>query len=454
MSGIIDATIGRSLLVRIWAHGVLLFVGVIAMVLIARWWMTDLDESHTMRAHPYIAAGLAERVLAHSDRPDVLATELARFDAETPASISVFAPSGALLASSVEPPLRAPTAAEIANAARREPATWTDGRLVVARVGAGAIAVVGIPPGPSVPLHVLALIGSALLLAFVFVALPLTRSIARPIARLDALARELGDGNLAVRANTDRHDEIGDLGRTFDAMALQLQRLRAAERELLGSVSHELRTPLARMRVVLELASDVELDRARHYLAEVATDLTELEHMLDDIIVSARLDASTRWDEARPPLRRERITSDALTDAAVAKFRASWPDRVLEVERPATPVEVEGDLPMLRRALDNLLDNARKYSDMAITLRVAHEGQRVTFEVIDRGIGIDVQDHERVFSPFFRADRSRTRASGGVGLGLVVARRIVEAHGGGIGFESERDRGSRFWFAIDVAGAA
>jgi signal transduction histidine kinase len=96
--------------------------------------------------------------------------------------------------------------------------------------------------------------------------------------------------------------------------------------------------------------------------------------------------------------------------------------------------------------LDNLLDNARKYSPTDAAIAVRLDGARIS--VIDRGSGIAAADRDRVFTPFFRADASRARTSGGVGLGLALARRIVEAHGGTIGFDSEPDRGSTFWFEV------
>lgn len=460
-----DATVGRRLVFRIWAHGLLLFGGVVTMVMAARWVMTDLDATSTMRSHPYVATGIAERVLTHADDRTALTHELTLMRDETPLAMSVFAPDGSLLASSIEPPVPGPSAGEIAKLTpTQQPAAWDSNRLLVGQFRDGtlaAIAVVRVPPAPSVHLHLALLHIAALVLAFVFVAFPLSRSIARPIERLGGLARELGTGNLAVRANSDRRDEIGDLARSFDTMAGQIRNLRVAERQLLGDVSHELRTPLARMRVVLELASDADLAKVRSYLHEITADLGELEQMVEDIIVSLQLDPEAgRWNEARPPLRRGPTSIDELVDASLARFRARWPDRGLVEERNVHALTVDGDSAMLRRVLDNLLDNARKFSpdDAPITIEVARAttGGRdgVRIEVIDRGSGIPAEDHDRVFSTFYRADRSRTRSSGGVGLGLALARRIVDAHGGTIGFTSEPERGSRFWFELALTSAA
>jgi two-component system OmpR family sensor kinase len=450
-----EATVGRRLLVRIWVHGVLLFAGVIAIVFIGRKVMSDFDARVVLRHNPHLAVAVANGVLARSEEPPALERELALIRNDVALDVSVFDAKRQLIATTVTPPLI--FGAEVP----REPAgKWIDDRLVLGRYRGDQLAtyaVVTLPPAPSLPLHVVALLGSALVLAFLFVAAPLTRSIARPLERLGGLARELGDGNLSVRAKVDRRDEIGDLSRSFNTMAAQVQHLRAAERQLLGDVSHELRTPLARMRVVLDLAARADLEQARAYLREITTDLAELEQLIDDIIVSARLDPeSPHWERAKPPLRLAHIPIADPVDASIAKFSARWPDRELTYKGTSEMLTIDGDATLLRRVLDNLLDNARKYSgeDTPIEIRVEGAAANVRIEVIDRGIGIAKEDHARVFSAFFRADRSRARSSGGVGLGLVLARRIVDAHGGVIGFESEIDHGSRFWFELPLVGSA
>ena len=443
-----DATIGRRLLVRIWVHGFVLFVGVLVLVTLAQITMRDFDTRMAMRHNPGIAIALANGVLARGDDPAALADSLAAIHEDVPLELTIYDAGGHLLATTLGPPL--PPAATVAASSTG----WSSTGMVVGRRRDGALAsyaVIALPPGPSLPLHLALLLCCALALAFLFVAAPLARSIARPIEQLRGLARQLGEGNLAVRANSARRDEIGDLARTFDTMAEQIRRLRAAERELLGDVSHELRTPLARMRVVLELATDADRERARGYLAEITTDLGELEQLVDDIIVAAQLDPeSARWEHARPPLRRVRTAIGEPVEAAIARFSARWPARELAYVPDGEAAIVDGDPVLLRRVLDNLLDNARKYSDDPIEIQIQPGPDAVRVEVIDRGIGIAIEDQARMFSAFFRVDRSRTRSSGGVGLGLVLARRIIEAHGGTLEFSSELDRGSRFWFTLPL----
>jgi signal transduction histidine kinase len=235
--------------------------------------------------------------------------------------------------------------------------------------------------------------------------------------------------------------EVGQLSRAFDEMAERLERLVRGERELLANVSHEVRTPLARMRVAVELAAEGDLERARRYLGEIGSGLTELDRLVEAVLATARLDAASGGGL---PLRRERVDLAALVLEAAERFRAESPDRVLELSLEEGLPSLQGDPDLLRRLLANLLDNARKYSSapspVALLARASPKG--TVIEVRDRGIGIDAADLPRLFTPFFRTDRSRARGTGGVGLGLALARRIAEAHGGSISAESVPGEGT------------
>jgi two-component system OmpR family sensor kinase len=464
----LDAVFGRRLVVRIWMRGVLLFAGIMAALTIARFVLPGHDPLFMTRGRPQLTMRLVgERVLARSGDRAALERDLDGLSRDTQLAITVYDPAGTMLASSAEPPLDLPGADERdalspGGGYRELDAEWFTGRYLIGvfaddgHLVGYAVAVQRWPA--RLTLHLFMIFLTAASLALVFVALPLSRSIARPVERLGRLARELGAGNLAVRATADRRDEIGDLARSFNEMAGQIQHLRGAERELLAGVSHELRTPLARIRVVLDLASDADPDRMRGYLREIATDVGELEQLLTEIIATTRLEIDpARWSPAQPPLQRRVIGLDALIEESVSRFRRRWPARVIDVSLSDRPLVVDADPVLLRRALDNLVDNARKYSpdDQPIRLVAYREPGEPTarVDVIDSGIGIDPVDHPRLFTPFFRADRSRTRATGGVGLGLALARRIVEAHGGAIGFAPGPERGSRFWFTLPLSSA-
>ena len=449
----------NRLLVRIWLHGILLFCCIVAVIFVARFVLPRQDALFSIRAHPVLAIGLADRVLTQLPDREAARREAVAVAAETSIGLAVYGADGGLLVTSgpvEESPLAPATAAERAEVGATRitesaaPSEHGRDRWIVAAADRRAYAVLGIPKAPSLALHAIALGLAAIVLAFLFVALPIATTIVRPLARLGAFAKELGAGNLAARVEVRRPDELGELARSLNAMAGQLQQLRSTERELLAGVSHELRTPLARMRVVLELATVAELAQARGYLNEITTDLSEVEQMLDAIIVASRLDPEASWTEAQPPVTRVAIEAGELVTTAATRFRSRWPGRALADPAPGERAVLDGDPVLLRRALDNLLDNARKYSadDQPIEIATAVTADAVRFEVADHGIGIAPEDRERVFTPFFRADRSRTRATGGVGLGLALVRRIALAHGGEVGFTSELDRGSRFWFSV------
>jgi len=203
--------------------------------------------------------------------------------------------------------------------------------------------------------------------------------------------------------------------------------------------------------VALELAAEGDQARARRYLSEIGTDLTELERMVEDVLTAARLDQGN--GELR--LRLEPVDVAALLAEAASRFRELRPARILQVRSEGIPGSIAADPSLLRRAIDNLLDNAAKYSGEAspVELSAQGRGDQLAIEVRDHGIGIDGADLPRLFTPFFRTDRSRARGTGGVGLGLALARRIVEAHGGSIEVESVPDLGTTFRLRLPAPGA-
>jgi signal transduction histidine kinase len=292
---------------------------------------------------------------------------------------------------------------------------------------------------------------TAVLLALALASIPLARAIASPLERLGRAVRAFGAGDLDARARLAAGGEVGEVAAAFDQMADRMQALLRSEKELLANVSHELRTPLARIRVALEMAEEGDLARSRRYLAEIGTDLEELSRLVDDVLTAARLDlAQGRGTGAALPLRRERVEPRELVLRAAERFRAAHPERVLELSLEEGLPEVDADPALLRRVLDNLLDNARKYSDAEQPIAVAARQRDglLEVEVRDRGIGVEPADLDRLFTPFFRTDRSRARGTGGVGMGLALAKRVVEAHGGRIAAESVPGAGTCVRFSV------
>ncbi len=279
------------------------------------------------------------------------------------------------------------------------------------------------------------------LLALAIGAFPIARAIVRPLERVTDTARRLGDGDLSARTALVRTDEIGTLSHAVDEMADRLERLIAHEKELVANVSHELRTPLARIRVAVELAAD-DPESAPGQLVGIEEDLRELDVLIDDIITAARLDAG----EGAYALRREPLSLVRVLEDAVRRFREVHPSVPLTLDCAEGLPEVLGDANLLGRVVRNLLANAVEHGAPPIELDAARAGDGVVVEVRDRGAGLDAP--ERVFDPFFREDRSRARATGGVGLGLTLCSRIVSAHDGTIEARPREGGGAVFRFFV------
>jgi signal transduction histidine kinase len=438
--------------VRVYLYGVLMIVlAVGASVLVGRYTLRSALDGPARPASTWIAWHMAEL----ADQPQELDKQLLDLKARVGIDLAVYEIGGRLLGATARPALPPIDADELARLQREgtvfgrgwgvvlEPKTErSEARYAVMRYRA-----------PDWPLSLMLRQAAVALLVLALVSIPLARSVTAPLAGLSSLARRFGKGDLTARFGSPRRDEIGALGRAFDDMADRIAALRRSEKELLANVSHELRTPLARIRLALELVTDGDRDKASSYLADIGEDLAELERLLDDILNTARLDlARDSAGDALPPLHFEPISARALVEAAAARFAVRHRDCILTCEIPAELPALEAD-PVLRRVFDNLLDNARKFSDAPVRLsaRLGDDRAHLVVEVADQGIGISRADQARIFEPFFRSDPSRTRATGGVGLGLLVVRRIVEAHHGTIEVQSELGLGSRFSVVLPLS---
>jgi two-component system, OmpR family, sensor kinase len=442
------------LLLRVYLYGVLLLVlagG--ASFLVSRFVFTPAVEVPARPATAWIAWHLLESI----DEPERLARELSDLKKRARVEMTLYTADGTLIASNaLRPPVALPNS-ELEPLLGRGSKFGPGSGTVVLRDDAGRLlryAQVTFP-SPDVPLGTAMAQLAAALAILALLSIPLARSITAPLERLATLTRAFGAGDLTARSGLKSGDEIGDLGRAFDDMAERVISLRKAEKELLANISHELRTPLQRIRMALELVREGDNASAAGYLSDIEDDLQELERLLDDVMTAARLDLSRGGGgDPLPPLRRQALSAAELLDAARLRFQRRAGPRKLRVEVSADAPHIDADPALLRRVLDNLLDNAAKFSDpdTSITISASKAANgALLIHVQDRGIGIDPSELERIFEPFYRTDRSRARATGGVGLGLALARRIVEAHGGSITAESEHEQGSRFCVTVPAA---
>ena len=258
----------------------------------------------------------------------------------------------------------------------------------------------------------------------------LTRSITRPVTRLSAASRAIAGGNLDVRVGEGmggRRDELGVLARDFDAMAARLRELLRAKERLLRDISHELRSPLARLRVALGLARQLGADQSRQ-LERLELEIERLDGLIGQVLHLARLDA--RWSE----LPTEELDLVELVEAIARDAAYEGQGRGVRVafEPPAAPVRVRGEPRLLASAVENVVRNALRYTAQGTEVELAIEdrdaGPRVV--VRDRGPGVPEPELERIFEPFHRVAESRERESGGDGIGLAIASRVMAAHGG------------------------
>jgi signal transduction histidine kinase len=256
------------------------------------------------------------------------------------------------------------------------------------------------------------------------------RRMARPIEALTDATRRFGAGELSHRvalpvAHGRMGDEIYELSRAWNRMADRIERLVRGQKELLANVSHELRSPLARIRLALELIPGEE---ARKRALE--TDLEELDELIDDVLTAARLEMATF------PARIAEVDGDALLAGLVARAQV---DPILGDKRVSLEGSVgtiRADATLLRRALWNLIENAARHGAPPIVVSGA-AGDPVRITVADAGPGIPDEDRARVSEPFVRGDPARTPGQG-VGLGLTIARRVAEIHGGTLDIDGAR----------------
>jgi len=424
----------RRLVYRVYGFVAVLSIATMAALLILPRYTRS---PRYLRPHAALIQYLVERVSVRSgaDRDAIMS----RIESRLLGKLSLFDATGHLLRSNVDPPLDPPSAAE--QRVLHGTAKWSlDVDRIVVRSDDGSMLAVYSPDRGGFPWSYVIPLGAAILVLVGFASIWFSRRLVRPLDQLATAARRFGAGDMAARADLTLGDEVGDVGRAFDEMADRTAAVLHSQRQLMGDVSHELRTPLARIRVALELAIEDPI-AARDVLADVGADLDEIDQLIGDILTTARLDD----DHAKVP--REATSVGELVDRATRRFSARHPGRML-VRAPddmgADDRPIHCDPVLLRRALDNLLDNAAKYSDAGtpIHLAIHPNGTTIAFEIVDRGIGMSVADLERAFTPFWRADGSRARKTGGVGLGLALARRIARAHGGDVTLASQPGQGT------------
>lgn len=280
----------------------------------------------------------------------------------------------------------------------------------------------------------------------------LSRALTRPIRQLTLAADEVARGDLERQVPVRSSDEIGRLGQAFNRMVVQLRVTEQIRTDFVTNVSHELRTPLTAIKGLVETLRDGAVDDREvrdRFLATVEDETDRLIRLVNDLLVLSKADSQAL------KLKREPLDVRDLIERSVHKLAPQLEEKGLLVEVSATdgPRLVLADADRMEQVLVNLLDNAIKYSPEGgrITVAIDDEGpapEMVGIAVCDEGVGIPAEALPRVFERFYRVGRARSRDGGGSGLGLSIAKAIVEAHGGDITLESEEGQGTTVRFTL------
>ena len=262
---------------------------------------------------------------------------------------------------------------------------------------------------------------------------PIIRRLTQRLEELQRGVERWGEGDLSVRVKESGSDEVAFLARRFNHAAERVETLVKTHKSLLANASHELRSPLARIRMGLELMGT----EATTFRTEVSRNIAELDQLIDEILLASRLDAR---DSAIGTVEAVDLTGLAAEECARAGAE------LVEVHH-GQAIVVEGVSRLLRRAIRNLLENARRYGDGLVTVEVKREGSQAVLRVNDQGPGVPPSDRERIFEPFYRLPGASER-EGGVGLGLALVRSIATRHNGGVRCEGNSNGGATFAFNV------
>lgn len=279
----------------------------------------------------------------------------------------------------------------------------------------------------------------------------LARGMTQPLRDMAAAARAMETGDYSVRVLTTSRDEVGQLAAAFNRMSAELAVLEKSRRDLVANVSHELKTPITAIRAHLEnLADGVEQPDPKT-LQVMLSQTERLGRLVDQLLDLSRLESG------EVPLYLESTTLEPIVTRVLSEIAVgrSVTDVTLRDEVPADVAAI-ADAERIHQVLYNLVDNAVRFTPPggSVSVSASRHDDRVSVAVRDSGVGIAPEHLPRLFERFYRADASRSRERGGTGIGLAIARSIVEAHGGRITASSQPGNGSTFTFDLPAAEAA
>lgn len=287
-------------------------------------------------------------------------------------------------------------------------------------------------------------------LAAMVVSALLSRSIVAPLRAMMSASQRIAEGHYDERVRATGQDELGQLAQRFNQMAEQLEQVESMRRQLIGDVTHELRTPLTAIKGSMEGLIDGVLPAVPETFEQIRQEADRLSRLVDDLQELSRVEARAYPLDLKP------VDVSALLGTLNKRLGFQFDEQgvALTVSLPPFPVRVHADEDRILQVLTNLAGNALQYtpSGGSVTLDVEVIGSTAQFSVKDTGLGIPAEHLAHIFDRFYRVDKSRSRARGGSGIGLTIARHLVEAHGGQIWAQSDgAGRGSVFFFTLPLA---
>lgn len=290
-------------------------------------------------------------------------------------------------------------------------------------------------------------VGLLTLLLTVITVFILSRVITRPILKMKKAAEQLSKGNHNVQLYTQRKDELGDLATSINRLSQDLERLKNERNEFLGSISHELRTPLTYMKGYTDIISrkNISMTDRDKYIKIIQEETEHLTDLINNLFELARIDHN-EFD-----IRKESVVYGDLIAIVLARIHPALKQKNIKLtfNCPENLI-VMVDPARMQQVLLNILDNAIKYTpeERHITMAVIQKKNEILTTISDTGDGIPEKDVPFIFERLYRAEKSRSRASGGSGLGLTIAKEIVELHGGEIRVESTSGKGTTFIISL------
>lgn len=278
------------------------------------------------------------------------------------------------------------------------------------------------------------------------------RGMTQPLRDMARAVRRMEMGDYGQRVHTASVDEVGQLAQAFNRMSAELEQVERLRRELVANVGHELKTPISALRAHLENLLDGVERPDPETLQVMLAQSERLGRLVDQLLDLSRLESGEL------PLRREEVALAPLVDEVLSEIRVARPGAGVELERRVAPdlPPVLADRERIHQVLFNLLDNAVRFTPAGgrVTVTAERRNGAVDVRVADTGPGIAPEHLPRLFERFYRVDPARSAREGGTGIGLAIARSVVEAHGGRIWAESTVGKGSVFTFELPVAPAA